>query len=91
MVGWGRAQPSNTGKAGMFRNVSPRRGVLHDLGVRETPEKARTATMGLHLMEVFPALTLPSLAPKFFGRLTAQDPPVNGLAACGLGGCGAVR
>ena len=39
---------------------------------REAPEEARTATSGLYLVEVSPALALPSLAPEFFGRRAAS-------------------
>ncbi len=73
LISWlgGGVQPSNTGKAGMFCDASPVWGFLRDLGAREAPEEARTAATGLYLMEVFPALALPSLAPEFFGRLKA--------------------
>ncbi len=64
-------QPSNRGKLGMFCDASPIWGFLRALGAREAPEEARTATSGLYLMEVFPALALPSFAPEFFGRLAA--------------------
>lgn len=64
-------QPSSTGRVGMFCPASPIWGFLDALGAREAPEEARTATSGLYLMEVFPALALPALAPEFFGRLMA--------------------
>lgn len=73
LISWlgGGVQPSNRGKVGMFCDASPIWGFLRDLGAREAPEDARIATSGLYLMEVFPALALPSLAPEFFGRLAA--------------------
>lgn len=73
LISWlgGGVQPSNTGKLGMFCDASPVWGFLRELGAHEAPEEARTAATGLYLMEVFPALALPSLAPEFFGRLKA--------------------
>jgi predicted RNase H-like nuclease len=59
-------QPSNRGKLGMFCNASPIWGILAALGAEERPEQARIATHGLYLMEVFPALALPSLNTTFF-------------------------
>lgn len=73
LVSWlgGGVQPSNRGKIGMFCDASPIWGFLRALNATEEPEEARTATSGLHLMEVFPALALASLGPQFFGRLAA--------------------
>ena len=73
LISWlgGGVQPSNRGKVGMFCDASPIWGFLSNLGAREAPEEARIATSGLYLMEVFPALALPSLVPEFFGRLMA--------------------
>ncbi len=73
LVSWmgGGVQPSNRGKVGMFCDSSPIWGFLTRLNATETPEEARTATTGLHLMEVFPALALASLEPRFFKRLAA--------------------
>lgn len=71
LVSWigGGVQPSNTSKIGMFCPASPIWPFLSSLGAEESPEYARTATSGLHLIEVFPALALPSIDGNFFGRL----------------------
>jgi predicted RNase H-like nuclease len=71
LISWlgGGVQPSNRGRAGMFCDASPIWGFLESLGAVEDPEKARIASHGLYLMEVFPALALASLG--FFGRLSA--------------------
>jgi predicted RNase H-like nuclease len=50
----------------MFCNASPIWRFLAALGAEERPEQARIATNGLFLMEVFPALALPSLNTVFF-------------------------
>lgn len=73
LVSWlgGGVQPSNRGRKGMFCDDSPIWSFLSSLAAREAPEEARTATSGLYVMEVFPALALPSLEPDFFGRLAA--------------------
>jgi predicted RNase H-like nuclease len=73
LVSWlgGGVQPSNRGKVGMFCDASPIWRFLSDLGAVEQPEECRTATDGLYLIEVFPALALPSFEPAFFGRLNA--------------------
>ncbi len=55
----------------MFCDASPIWTFLEKLGATEDPEQARTAASGLHLIEVFPALALPSLNSCFFGRLAA--------------------
>lgn len=71
LISWigGGVQPSNRGKAGMFCDASPIWAFLSTLGATEDPELARTATSGTHVMEVFPALALPSLDAQFFSRL----------------------
>lgn len=73
LVSWlgGGVQPSNRGRIGMFCDASPIWRFLSALGAVEDPEQARTATEGLYLIEVFPALALASLDPSFFGRLAA--------------------
>ena len=54
----------------MFSSSSPIWCFLNALGATfKDPEQARLATKGLYLMEVFPALALPSLNSGFFGRL----------------------
>ncbi len=71
LLSWlgGGVQPSNRGRLGMFCNASPIWRFLRELRAVEDPEKARVATGGLYLMEVFPALALASLGVEFFGRL----------------------
>lgn len=71
LISWlgGGVQPSNRGKVGMFCDASPIWAFLSNLGATEDPELARTATSGTHVMEVFPALALPSLDAQFFSRL----------------------
>lgn len=73
LIGWlgGGVQPSNRGKSGMFCDASPIWRFLTALGAEENPEQARVAANGLYLVEVFPALALPSLDIGFFGRLNA--------------------
>jgi len=81
LVSWmgGGVQPANRGKVGMFCDASPIWGFLTRLNAIEMPEEARTATTGLHLIEVFPALALASLEPQFFGRLAGpRYNPVRG-------------
>ena len=55
----------------MFCDASPIWRFLSAVEAKESPEQARTAASGLYLMEVFPALALPSLDTGFFGRLSA--------------------
>ena len=71
LISWmgGGVQPANRGKVGMFCDASPIWGFLRELNAREAPEEARTASDGLHLIEVFPALALASFGPQFFGQL----------------------
>ena len=73
LIGWlgGGVQPSNRGRQGMFCDASPIWRFLTALGAEESPEQARAAVNGLHLIEVFPALALASLDSGFFGRLRA--------------------
>lgn len=73
LISWlgGGVQPSNRGRLGMFCDASPIWPFLTALGAEERPERARIATKGLYLMEVFPALALASLDTQFFGRLRA--------------------
>lgn len=61
---------ANRGKVGMFCDASPIWSFLGRLNAIENPEAARTATTGIHVIEVFPALALPSLDPQFFHRLS---------------------
>jgi predicted RNase H-like nuclease len=73
LVSWlgGGVQPANRSKTGMFCDASPIWRFLSKLGAEENPEKARENANGLYVMEVFPALALPSLSAEFFGRLGA--------------------
>lgn len=73
LVSWlgGGVQPSNRSKVGMFCDASPIWRFLAELGATEAPEECRFATSGLFLVEVFPALALPSIDRAFFGRLAA--------------------
>jgi predicted RNase H-like nuclease len=73
LISWlgGGVQPSNTRRIGMFCKDAPIWRFLTALGAQEDPEAPRTARNGLFVMEVFPAIALPSLHPEFFGRLAA--------------------
>ena len=69
----GGVQPANRGKRDrvkreMFGPDAPIWKFLDRIGARENPPAARTATRGLHLMEVFPALALPALEPEIMKR-----------------------
>ncbi|MGI4939634.1 MAG: hypothetical protein ACRYHQ_03515, partial [Janthinobacterium lividum] len=71
LVSWigGAVQPSNRGKIGLFCDASPLWPFLTALGAVQDPQRARTATEGRFLIEVFPAAALPSIAVESFGRL----------------------
>lgn len=71
LISWlgGGVQPANRSKIGMFDDTAPIWRFKERLGAMEDPEASRNATAGLFLMEVFPALALPSLDPLFCGRL----------------------
>ncbi|MEN3234190.1 DUF429 domain-containing protein [Methylobacterium ajmalii] len=71
LISWlgGGVQPANRGKIGMFDDAAPLWRFKDRLGATEDPEASREATSGLYLMEVFPALAMPSLDPAFDGRL----------------------
>lgn len=73
LISWlgGGVQPSNRSKVGMFCDKAPIWSFLDSLGAIQDPEAAREATDGLYLMEVFPAIAMPSLSGEFFGRLAA--------------------
>ena len=73
LMGWigGAVQPSNRSRLGMFCDASPIWPFLSQLQALEEPEKARVANKGRYLIEVFPALAMPSLDETFFGRLKA--------------------
>lgn len=71
LVSWvgGGVQPANRSKVGMFDDNAPIWRFKSDLAAIEDPEAARTAAVGTYLIEVFPALALPSLVPAHCGRL----------------------
>jgi predicted RNase H-like nuclease len=67
----GGVQPANRGKRGMFCDAAPIWRFLSSLGYSQRPLEARTANSGRHLIEVFPALSLPALNAGFALRLAA--------------------
>ncbi len=73
VVGWigGGVQPANRARLGMFCDAAPIWLFLKGLSAVERPEEARLASSGMHLIEVFPALALPSIEPEFYQRLAA--------------------
>jgi predicted RNase H-like nuclease len=68
-VSWlgGGVQPANRGKASMFGVDAPIWKFKREVRAIEHPELSRRATRGKFLMEVFPALALPSLNQAFCG------------------------
>ena len=74
----GGVQPANRGKTGIFCDNAPMWRFLKQLSPRENPTAARTAEYGVFLIEVFPALALPSLLPELWlRRRGAKYNPVN--------------
>jgi predicted RNase H-like nuclease len=73
VISWmgGGVQPSNRSKVGMFCDAAPIWDFLRRIAATELPESGRTATSGLHVIEVFPALALAALEPTFLKRLAA--------------------
>jgi predicted RNase H-like nuclease len=67
----GGVQPANRGKIGMFCDSSPVWSFLSELNATQDPINARTASAGHFLIEVFPALALPSFKDDFSRRLGA--------------------
>lgn len=67
----GGVQPANRSKRGMFDDAAPVWAFIAGLGAMQNPEAARNAPDGHHLIEVFPALALPSLETGFATRLGA--------------------
>ena len=65
----GGAQPANLSKAALFGEHSPFRQFLSRLGATEDPLAARAAEAGYYMIEVYPALALPSLNSPFAERL----------------------
>lgn len=64
----GRTMPS---KVEMFGPEAPIWRFLRRLNAVQNPPRARTATSGRHLVEVFPALALPALEPAILERKRA--------------------
>lgn len=73
LISWlgGGVQPANRSKIGMFDDAAPIWRFKSRLGASDDAEAARSASSGLFLIEVFPALALPSLEAAYFGRLLA--------------------
>ncbi|WP_019905964.1 DUF429 domain-containing protein [Methylobacterium sp. 77] len=71
LISWlgGGVQPANRSKIGMFDDSAPVWRFKEMLKAVEDPEASRTVQKGLFLMEIFPALALPSLDAAFCGRL----------------------
>lgn len=67
----GGVQPANTSKLSMFGRNAPIWNFLDLVGARENPQVARSADQGIFLIEVFPALSLPSLIPEIWNRKRA--------------------
>ena len=65
----GGAQPANLSKAALFGEYSPFRQFLLELGATEDPLAARAGEVGNFMIEVYPALALPSLNSQFAERL----------------------
>ena len=70
LISWlgGGVQPANRSKLGMFDDAAPIWRFKAALGATEDPERARSASTGLFLIEVFPAMALPTLEFAYFGR-----------------------
>lgn len=73
LISWlgGGVQPANRSKKGMFDDAAPIWRFKQRLKAIDDAEAARSADRGLFLIEVFPALALPSLEAAYFGRLVA--------------------
>lgn len=75
----GGVQPANRRKASMFGKNAPIWSFLHRLDARENPFAARSSNDGLFVMEVFPALSLPSIIPEILerGRAAKYNPATS--------------
>ncbi|KSV76429.1 hypothetical protein N185_14840 [Sinorhizobium sp. GW3] len=73
LISWvgGGVQPANRSKLGMFDDSAPIWRFKQALDAIEEPEVARTASEGLFLIEVFPALALVAIDNAFCRRLGA--------------------
>jgi predicted RNase H-like nuclease len=67
----GGVQPANRSKIGMFCDDAPIWTFIASLGAVQSPLVARAASHGHFLIEVFPALSLPSLDDRFALRMGA--------------------
>ncbi|PLL11356.1 DUF429 domain-containing protein [Tabrizicola sp. TH137] len=67
----GGVQPANRSKIGMFCDDAPIWTFIASLGAVQSPLEARAASHGHFLIEVFPALSLPSLDDRFALRMGA--------------------
>jgi predicted RNase H-like nuclease len=70
LISWlgGGVQPASRSKVGMFDDNAPIWRFLSDLAATQSPEQARLADVGRHVIEVFPALALAAFDQVFFGR-----------------------
>lgn len=74
----GGVQPANRSKRSIFGDGAPVWRFLDEIGARQDPPAARNATSRLYLIEVFPALALPALAPELWDRSAgAKYNPAN--------------
>ena len=64
-------QPANRSKADMFGDMAPIWQFIDDIGACMDFRAAETASGQTHLLEVYPALALPSLEPSFMDRKSA--------------------
>ena len=73
LVSWlgGGVQPANRARSGLFDDAAPIWQFIRRLGAIEDPNRARTAKTGLFLIEVFPALALPTMVPDCNARKAA--------------------
>ncbi|THV16728.1 DUF429 domain-containing protein [Rhizobium rhizophilum] len=73
LISWagGGVQPANRSKLGMFDDAAPIWRFKHAIGAFEDPDAARTASTGLFLIEVFPALALVAIDSAYCRRLGA--------------------
>jgi predicted RNase H-like nuclease len=65
----GGVQPANRSKKGMFDDEAPIWDFKSRLRASEEPEASRKSSTGVFIIEVFPALALTALNPKFCRRL----------------------
>jgi predicted RNase H-like nuclease len=73
LISWvgGGVQPANRSKLGMFDDAAPIWRFKNAIGAFEDPEKARSASKGLFMIEVFPALALVAIDDAYCKRLGA--------------------